>query len=203
MDKYVDVLWECWEITTPNRRHEPHWRCSNLAVSVCVLEKLSCWTSFVYSSYLQLEVARTTGTWRTNVRCQKTVACSLLNCATQTPVVHMLFLNMVLRMVLVSWLFLQECRRWHSTEPVTVQRASRVLLPPQWFSVHAFPARQRNVFCFWCDIVHSSLAGGSRQQLSSVVIFNYRVSEKDCTFFKNFSLGPWCDIRIFYIPKVR
>ena len=33
--------------------------------------------------------------------------------------------------------------------------------------------------------------------------YKYRVSKKDFTFFKNFSLGPWCDIRIFYIPKVR
>jgi len=93
----------------------------------------------------------------TNVRCQKTVTCCLLNCATQTPVVHVLFLNMVSRMVLFSWLFLQECRRWHSTEPVTAQRASRVLLSPQWFSVHEFPARQRNVFCFWCDTVRGFL----------------------------------------------
>jgi hypothetical protein len=43
---------------TLSRRHEPHWRCSNLAISVCSLKKLSCWTSFMYS-YLQLEVART------------------------------------------------------------------------------------------------------------------------------------------------
>jgi len=35
------------------------------------------------------------------------------------------------------------------------------------------------------------------------VSHKYRMSEKDCTFFKNFSLGPRCDIRIFYIPKVR
>lgn len=59
MDKYVDVLWQCWEIMTLSRRHEPHGRCSNLAISVCGLEKLSCWTSLMYSSYLQLEVART------------------------------------------------------------------------------------------------------------------------------------------------
>lgn len=117
----------------------------------------------------------------TNVRCQKTVTCCLLKCATQTPVMRVLFLNMVLRIVLVSWLFLQECRTWHSTEPVTAQRASRVLLSPQWFSVHAFPARQRNVFCFWCDIVRGSFAGDSRQLLSNVVIFNYFACENTIT----------------------
>jgi len=33
------------------------------------------------------------------------------------------------------------------------------------------------------------------------VLCMYRVSEKDCTFIKNVSLGPRCDIRIFYIPN--
>jgi len=98
----------------------------------------------MYSSYLQLEVART-------VRdCQRQVPedSNMLTIELCYPDTSVLFLNIVLGMVLVSWLFLQECRRWHSTEPVTVQRASRVLLSTQWFSVHVFPARQRNVFRF-------------------------------------------------------
>lgn len=139
-----------------------------------VVERLSCiLLTCSWMWHVQYET--------TNVRCQKTVTCRLLNCATQTPVVHVLFINIVLRMVLVSLLLLQEWSRWHSTEPVTVQRASRVVLSPQWFSVHAFPARQRNVFCFWCDIARGSFAGGLRQQLSSVVTFNYFACENTIT----------------------